>query len=1250
VKTTPKTFHRRGGLVCLALAATALGALLLASPAAADQVICLPGSDAGQCSGARGVAVDSETGLLYVADNGNKEVDVFDADDGSFLASFSVGSSLTDIAVDNDELSPAFHDVYVFDSTNNRVLRFHPDGELVLAIGEGQFASQPQLDVGPGGIVHVADDIGGGARRVRKFDHEGEPSGTISPLTGEALVGLAVDASGDFYLAGVDVRKYDSSGALLETFHSSFNIQTIALDAAGNLFVSDVTGVFEGGETAVFQYNPAGTLTRVFYGNGTLKGRPASLALYSSANGDVFAAESTSSPTGLDRVVHYVFPPPGPVVHPDPQQTKANPVGNTKATLNARINPEGKATTYRFEYVDDASYETEGGFASPKTKTTSEAGVVPPPDQIGLNVDPLFRLAPASAQAGCPVASKEAIDEGKCLAPETVYHFRAIAENADGEDVGPEGSFETKAPVEIFDTWATEVGTDAALVHAEVNPLGIPAAGRFQYVEEATYQQSGFAAATEIEVDFGGGEEALVRSVQLHPLKAGTAYRYRVVMENLFEIVEVGPERAFRTFSLPPEEPDACPNSAFRGGPAAVLPDCRAYEMVSPVDKEGGEIVVQATAVMNLPAVHDHSAAVVPAEGRGLTYSSYRAFGDAISAPYTSQYIATRHPLGHPEEGWRSHSISPPREGASFYGTTGLDTQYKVSSENLRWGWLRTDSEPLLSEDAIPGYGNLYRRDNATESYEAICPVQPPNEKPNVYVPEPQGFSADGSIAVFSANDRLLSKASSAKGIFQLYGCAAGVLELLSVLPGGKASAGNSSAGTSGTVNGDHRNRSLHNAVSEDGARVYWSDSKATDNPGRIYLRENPFAEGTECSDDGAPCTVAVSEAVGGPGAGEPTEFWTADTDGSVAIFRFTQGPLSANLYEFDAENQTSSLIAKGVSGLAGWSEDARRLYLVSTEVLAPGAVAGEPNLYFYEAGGGFDLIATLFGGTDSCIDRLSPIPRCTRASTDGRRLVLRSRDPLTGYDNADAANGKPATEAYLYDSEANGGAGELLCVSCNPTGARPAALNLFGSGFMIAADIPGWENAHYASRALSDDGRRLFFESHDALLPADTNGVLDVYQWQEAGKGDCDAADHNHFETNGGCLSLISSGKNRSDSSFVDASADGSDVFFKTAASLLPQDPGLVDIYDARVGGGFPIPPQPDPPCEGEACQSPPAPPDDPTPASVTSTGPGDLRPARARARCPKGKQRVARHGKSRCVKRQGARNRKRAQRRAGR
>jgi hypothetical protein len=132
----------------------------------------------------------------------------------------------------------------------------------------------------------------------------------------------------------------------------------------------------------------------------------------------------------------------------------------------------------------------------------------------------------------------------------------------------------------------------------------------------------------------------------------------------------------------------------------------------------------------------------------------------------------------------------------------------------------------------------------------------------------------------------------------------------------------------------------------------------------------------------------------------------------------------------------------------------------------------------------------------------------------------------------------------------------------------------------------------------LSSDGRRVFFESSDALVPQDSNGTTDVYEWESNGTRTCTRVE--------GCISLISAGTSSVPSYFIDASESGSDVFFITASSLVTGDPGLVDLYDARENGGFPAPPPPPAPCEGDACQSPASAPSDPTPASTGFSGPG--------------------------------------------
>src|SRR4029077_2034665 len=196
-------------------------------------------------------------------------------------------------------------------------------------------------------------------------------------------------------------------------------------------------------------------------------------------------------------------------------------------------------------------------------------------------------------------------------------------------------------------------------------------------------------------------------------------------------------------------------------------------------------------------------------------------------------------------------------------------------------------------------------------------------------------------------------------------------------------------------------------------------------------------------------------------------------------------------------------------------------------------------------------------------------------------------------------------------------------CISCNPSGEAPGG----PAGVQQIPPVGFNLGRTYAimTRNLSADGGRMFFDSPDRLVAADHNDVNDVYEWEADGEGSCAST-----AQDGGCLYLISGGAADGGAARLGgADEDGENVFFLTAQPLVGQDRDeLVDVYDARVGGGF-AEPSPPPPCEGEAgCRAAAPPP----PALPTAGSEGTLPGNPKRASCPKGK--VKRNGK--CVKKQ--------------
>jgi hypothetical protein len=227
------------------------------------------------------------------------------------------------------------------------------------------------------------------------------------------------------------------------------------------------------------------------------------------------------------------------------------------------------------------------------------------------------------------------------------------------------------------------------------------------------------------------------------------------------------------------------------------------------------------------------------------------------------------------------------------------------------------------------------------------------------------------------------------------------------------------------------------------------------------------------------------------------------------------------------------------------------------------------------------------------------------RVSPDGHYLAFMSQRPLTGYDNRDALSNQRDEEIFLFHAADPGSeAGALTCPSCDPTGQRPVGVldpsepgplvdrPETWAGRWLAASIPGWvrvdiTHALRQPRYLSNSGR-LFFNSAQALAPADGNGTQDVYEFEPSGVGGC--------HEGSGCVSLISSGSSSEETALLDASESGDDLFFITAAQLSSADEdGAFDIYDAHVctlapgcatsGGGKA------PPCiSTDACRAAPA------------------------------------------------------------
>ena len=596
--------------------------------------------------------------------------------------------------------------------------------------------------------------------------------------------------------------------------------------------------------------------------------------------------------------------------------------------------------------------------------------------------------------------------------------------------------------------------------------------------------------------------------------------------------------------------------------------------------------------------------------GEAVTYTSWTSFGEPAGAPAASQYLSKRSPSG-----WVTQSISP-----FGFQHNPFRLSYRGFSPDLRFAGLVV-SEPPCAPGAAEGVESLCLRDSETGQLQALDTEAPALSPGEEFCSGYAGASADGKEAFFAANGAMAG-APVGKG-FSLYQWSAnGPLALISVLPDGTPAppSGDTSFGTPTTASPCAMDQQIvRHAVSADGQVVFWTYG------GKYINSERPLLARIDGSE-----TIQLDAKVPGEKAGGKGQFWAASADGKEAIFSAPRkltadSKAEGQLYRYDTEARSATDLTPGevapeIEGVIGASEDGAYVYFVARGALtgeeenAAGekALKGANNLYLYHQGEGLRFIGAL-----SNLDEGDWNPTrwrfTARVSPDGRHLAFSSieTEALVGYENTIATGahcvpngtadveliGDPhCAEAFLYGAEAN----SLACVSCNPSGARPTG----------PTQLPTWSNPFEGPRYLSDDGQRLFFDSRDILSAADQNQRRDVYEFEQEGAGSCGAESPSFDPASGGCLFLISSGKDEAPSYLLDASADGRDVFFSTRSPLVGWDTNEnYDVYDARVGGGFPEPPAEAPICAAEGCKPPPSAPPAPgsSPGTATWIAPGN-------------------------------------------
>jgi hypothetical protein len=931
-----------------------------------------------------------------------------------------------------------------------------------------------------------------------------------------------------------------------------------------------------------------------------------------------------------------------PTITVDPVTTFTD----SSATFVGHLNPNALQAEGSTSPAEQAAFETSWHFEC----------VAPGPS--------CRELSGATVPAGN--AAREVSAAATELEPNKPYYVVLVASNLGGKEeatTAAQPSFTTSQaePTALATTNTPESGS-TVLLRGVVDPRNStvtdchfawgPASGGF----ESSAPCVGNAENTEppVPAPIAGGEPQLV-TARLSGLSGGFSGHFEVVITTTGGGPVVSEPVPFVTFAAP--ESESCPNQARReeqdpgGFSATNLPECRAYELVSPAQKNGAEI----------SAVSRSTRAAV--DGEAAEFSSLQAFADtratAVAAPYIAERDATPG-----TQGWVTHGILPRLQPGTPVGVgNGHDSLYEGEfSPDLDKGVLATQT-PLTSDPETSEVGNLYLREDllspGAESTRLLTscpacaesdPAAPLSDPLYRYQPLVAGASADLGQIVFQANRNLTADApaepSCAPPFFlgchrRLYESDHGTLRLVGRIPppGGTECDDSGAVHCVGAAISEPGNKGIgpgaafhysSTTISGDGRKVFFTvpDGSGFEAPGHIYMRldhtstvQIDASERTACLEGHESCQPS-----------QPARLEAVSPDGSRVFFndpgRLTNEPCAFENYVYDTTKAASDphnlsclepryegapelrgAIVIGTSSNGNWAYGMVRGTHTGTTPFGgpppPGGSAVDELFVWHE--GRVRPIGSIFNVETVSNNPWSEQTFEARVASGGGALLFVSGQGrwLTGQTNAATCpNGAACRQLYLYRADT----GSLTCVSCAPSGSAVHSPAGDAAQFNLgAAQLSG----HWG-RPLTADGDHVFFETAEPLVPEDTDGTSDVYGY--------DAAD--------GSVHLISSGTSPDESHFLEATPDGGNVFFSTSQSLVGWDTNAEsDLYDARTGGGFPEPPAVPAPCEGAAgCRTTVPAPGAGSPASQGFSGPGNPKPGKA---CPKGK--VKKHG--RCV-----------------
>lgn len=737
------------------------------------------------------------------------------------------------------------------------------------------------------------------------------------------------------------------------------------------------------------------------------------------------------------------------------------------------------------------------------------------------------------------------------LQPNTVYHVQLSAKNSGGKAHKVAGVFTSGSVPKTETMSAGHVLSTTADLGGRVSPENAPLSYQFEWGTSSSYGNLLPAAPEPLEsIDEG----THIVTKPLAGLAPETEYHYRILATNTVTKQTVkGDDKTFKTLAPPPAQP-TCTNERSRIGAAAHLPDCRAYEFASPQTNY---------------AALEGGLSVVP-DGSAIEWIALDAPLESESSEALANWAVSRR-NGGSGSGWSTVGLNPPLvEQAQQYAQLGAAT-FAIREDFKEW--LVTSRQKIAGPDSPVGGVNYYVR-KADGSFEPITKTG-------------STYAWGGGCCVASADfthfyyepEKKQLKEDPLEG-GNAYEYSNGALRLVGYLPGettpapqgakvpspmnGKGGMMSGNGKYVGfVVNGDPR---FYARVDTQSTIEVSKSQRDTDDPAGTTngIRPAGIAE-----DGSAAYFKSSSELTNDANTGE-TEGVNNDAGADLYRYDFETKKLTDLTVDTNpADKETGA----NFTAVVGHDANYNYIYFTARGEIVPGGTRGVENLYVWHDGEINYVAESPSGGFES--------GWAIYTTPDGRHILFASTKSQTAYDNTSAINGEPLQMLYKYSYK-----GPLECVTCRPNGTQPTA----GTALMP-----------FYSRGLSDDGSRAFFESTDALLPESSNGLSNVYEFED------------------GELKLLSPPNSERTAHFYGASASGDDVFIQTFGELTPEGQGeVMGLYDAHVNGEL----LPDRPllCQGENCRTTPDAPSktqSPGSASFSAT----VRVAVSEAKASKGK-----------------------------